>query len=295
MTTERQPESTPVAPEPGSLEAEIASATQIVEDTTTPEQVAEATEVMDGVTTEAPAVVPEPEATPGPAAGAAEPSVGSVAEAPAQPAETETQQPRTFTQDEWSKRESAYRQQQAQSDQRLAAIEQQQQAAWVEQQVELAAQRAEANLTPQVGSEEARRMARDPATLNDVRVGFATQNENAQLRQALQQSGQQNESQAKATTIQHFATLHNVAEADHALLESATTPSAMEMLAKRLAQPKTAGQKVESKVPAGSTERLETGESEAPPLNDDAREAAINSKNPSDWTPEDIEFQRRRY
>jgi hypothetical protein len=303
--TTQNTESTPAVPEPGSLEAEIASAISSVEATTSPEEVAATDAAMseDGALAVDPAAAPEPEATPEPEAVAAEPSVETPEpiQESAQPVETEVQpeEPaaRTFTQDEWSKRESAYRTQQAQAEQRLAALEQQSAASQVDQQVEALAQRVEANLTPTYGAEEAARIARDPSTIQELRDGLYAKSENVQLRQALLQSGQQNESQAKASTIQHFATLHNVADADRPLLETAGSPEQMETLARRLAQPaaRAAAPRVESKVPAGSVGRLETGESEAPPLDDDARESAINAKNPADWTEEDIAFQNRRY
>ena len=304
MTT-RPEESTPPAPDEGSLEAFIADATQVVEDTTSTDQVAEADAALQMEETPdapAPVVTEEPEATPEPEPVAAEPSVETPepVQEPVQPAEPETQpetpQPRTYTQDEWGKRESSYRTNQSELQNRLVALEQTSAAAQVDQQVELAAQQREVNLTPTLGVEEARRQARDPATLARYKTGLLAQAENVQLRQALQQSGTQNESQAKAQTVQHYATLHNVPETDHALLGSAGTPEQMEALAKRLGTPaaaEAAAPKVESPVPAGSAERMETGESEAPPLDNMARLNAINEKHPSDWTAEDLDFSER--
>jgi len=304
LTTERQPESTPAAPEPGSLEASIAEATQIVEDTTTPEQVAAAAEVYGETVPEAaPVTTEEPEATPEPESTAAEPSVEEPV-APAQPAvpetapEPETPPARVHTEQDWNTREASYRRNQTALETRLAQLEQQTQASQVEQHVEQAAQQAEANLTQIYGAEEARRLARDPQAV----AGYRAAIENQQLRQQLAQAGTQNEAQAKAQTAIHFATLYNVTDEDDLKsLADTSEPEAMERLAKRLGQPAANGTapaaepKAPSPVPAGSAERMETGESEAPALDDDAREAAINEKHPSDWTDEDRNFQARRY
>ena len=314
MTTERQEGSTPPAPDPYSEEAFIADATQVVEETTSDEQVAEADAAtqMEPIP-DVPALVGEeqPVPTPEPEAVAAEPSVAEpetpVTEEPAQPAEPETQpepetpQPRVHSEEDWNTREASYRRNQSELQNRLAALEQTSAAAQVDQYVELAAQQSEAQLTPTLGAEEARRQARDPATLERMKRGLLAASENVQLRQQLVQAGTQNEAQAKVSTVQHFATLHNVSETDRPLLESAGTPEQMETLAKRLGTPVTevAAEKpaatVEPKVPAGSAERMETGESEAPALDDDAREAAINEKHPSEWTEVERSFQARRY
>lgn len=308
MTT-RPEESTSPAPEPGSLQAFIDDSITNANDSTTPETLAQEAEFEAGGDASAPLSTEEPEATPEPEAVAAEPSVEEpetpVTEEPAQPAEPETQpepetpQPRQYSQEEWSKRESSYRTNQSDLQNRLLALEQTSAAAQVDQQVEQAARERELDLTSTLGAEEARRQARDPATLERMKQGLLAASENTVLRQQLAQAGTQNEAQAKATTIQHFATLHNVPEADHPLLGSAGTPEQMETLAKRLGTPVAAEAatpgKVESPVPAGSAERMETGESEAPALDDDAREAAINDKHPSEWTDEERSFQNRRY
>ena len=299
MTTERQPETTPATPEPGSLESFIATETanDITEEVATEQVLQEVVEVAE---------VPE---TPEPEVVEAEPSVAPGAEAPAQPVETETQPERTYSTDEWSKRESALQQRDATRAAEMAQQEQQRNAEMaqirqqlgqkaVEDAIQQHAASEEARLTPLIGTEEARRAAQDPAFLQQTRQQLTTVQQNVFLQQQAGEMAQMQENVGRQVRGQQLRTEHNVPEDKMPLVMAAANPAHMEALARALAGTAPAApvaQKVGSKVPAGSTGRLETGESEAPPLNDDAREAAINSKNPSDWTPEDIEFQRRRY
>jgi len=292
LTQERLSDSPPADLSPESLEA--FEATLNIEDLTSPE--VDALVDRDLGDTAAEDEIP---ATQEAEAEAAEPSVDQpdtpVAEEPAQPAETELlpepepSAERTFTQDEWSKRDSAWRRQDAEKEKRLLALEQQSQANQAETYVEQAAQQTEANLTPTYGAEEARRLARDPAAMQGYRAAI----ENLQLKQVIQQQETQSEAQAKAMSVQHFVTLHNVADADRELLATAGSPEAMDALAKRLGNPAPAARpapRVESKVPAGSAERLETGESTAPALNNEARMNQINDKHQSEWNEADVKF-----
>ena len=91
-------------------------------------------------------------------------------------------------------------------------------------------------------------------------------------------------------------TQYNVPEDKMPLVMEAATPAHMEALARAFAgtaKAAPAAPKGESKVTSGSAERIETGASEAPPLDNFARLEALNEKHFSEWSDEDHRFMSK--
>ena len=297
MTTERQPETTPATPEPGSLESFIATETanDITEEVATEQVLQEVVEVAE---------VPE---TPEPEVVEAEPSVAPGAEAPAQPVGTETQPERTYSTDEWSKRESALQQRDATRAAEMAQQEQQRNAEMaqirqqlgqkaVEDAIQQHAASEEARLTPLIGTEEARRAAQDPAFLQQTRQQLTTVQQNVFLQQQAGEMAQMQEGAGRQVRGAQLMTQYNVPEDKMPLVMGAATPAHMEALARAFAgtaKAAPAAPKGESKVTSGSAERIETGASEAPPLDNFARLEALNEKHFSEWSDEDHRFMSK--
>ena len=278
-----------VAPPPEDMADEA-----LIEDTTTPEVLAQEAAVLAGT---APDAVEVPEA---PAAEApAEPAATS--EAQAAPTATETPpapQPRTYTEEEVRQfRESARgridaeRRQKDEAHRLLREVNR-------EALVEAALRQEEARLAPTMGVDEARTFVRDPSRVNTVRQNYVAQDRLRDVEAEQAQAAVEQEGQAKTITARLLAQQHNVAAEDQELLLSISTPDAMEKMAKRLGRQKAEKAKEtaerRAQVPAETkATSLESGISgSSSPESDEARLERINRTPAWEWSDADYKYMK---
>lgn len=227
--------------------------------------------------------------------------------------QAEVPQQRTYTQEEWAKRQSAYDRQMAEQAARLKEIEAAQQKQAVENQIEAELRRQETSLAPTVGTEEAQRLARDPNNVNAVREALQARSELETVRQERNQYATQSKMAVMNNWLGTLKQAHGLDDADVQSLQTLVndtvinddaafvqTGEAMGLLAQRLAA--TAGKRAvasserKNLVPRETSETaLESGQSisHAPP-NEDSEAAAIMDKPSWEWTDADADLIRRR-
>jgi len=302
----KQVESTPS----GEPQAEV-SDNLIVEDTTTPEVLAQEAAFWRGDNVDDEPAVESPE--PAVPEAAEEPAPAGIPEPVVEAPPPDVTPTRTFSQEEWSKRESAYRRQVEDVRRELEGIKQRDVQQSIDAEVETTLRSHEQQLTQSLGPEEAARVVRDPSRVEQVRRGIEA---NKQLGQMQQQA--QNAERIAATQLLHgyidnVRGTHGLTKAQAERLQSVINPgsfasreafmatgNAIDVLGAELAQGAKAQQELEklrlSRVPAGSrTTRLETGESEVAPDSDLARSNRIMAV--TNWdtlSREDREFMRNR-
>ena len=264
----------------------------LIEDTTTPEVLAQEAAVLAGTAPDA-VEVPEAPAAEAPAEPAPPP--------PAEPSALETPpapQPRTYTEEEVRQfRESARgridaeRRQKDEAQRALRDVNR-------EAMVEAALRQEEARLAPTMGTDEARAFVRDPARVSAVRENATAKEELRALRE--QQASRDEDIEAASRVI--FARLvtreNNLTAEDQEILATIGTPEGMEKTAKLLAQRKTAKGKEaadrRAMVPAETkATSLESGISgSSSPESDEARLERINRTPSWEWSDADYKYMK---
>ena len=263
-------------------------------DETAPEQLQREQAVAEGRDPDAeqPAAESEalvtPEPTPTPPAAQAPPT-----EAPATP------QPRVYSQgeldaiqDQWRQRYRGQQRAAEEARQRLTALN-------LEAQVEAHLRGEETRLAAQMGEAEARAFVRSPERAGQVRDHYAAQHQLREVQQREAAMVAEQEQQAKVITARHLAQAHNVSADDHELLLAASTPDAMEKVAKRLGR--VSEQKAKDKAdlkatvpPETRATALESGISgHSAPESDDTRINRLNDTPSWEWTDDDAKYMRR--
>lgn len=168
----------------------------------------------------------------------------------------------------------------------------------LEAEVEAAVRRQEAQLAPSLGDEEARRVARDPNNVANIRANQQAVQENAQLKRERQQDTERAEADAKQIIARQLMDRFHLQTNDYELLLGTTTPAAMQSLAQRL-QTQTLNQRQQeqerkARVPAETPEtQLESGHSTGrAPETPERRIHRLNQMDASDWSDEEWKFMR---
>ena len=231
-----------------------------------------------------------------------------------EPPEPEPEKPPPKIQDtpEWRRLQSSLDSQRIAAIKRAEEAEKRLQQFNLETEVEAALRREEARLEPTVGAEEARRVARDPSRVREVRESIEARAETEALRQQAQAGIAAQKSTALDGWIAQLQTAyslstddveqlrgvarHGVALDGDAYVEFGETLGGM---AKRLGTVQKSRQEAERKrrerVPNGTPETaLETGVSTAhAPPDDEAIAQSAEWKPASEWTEREQEVMRR--
>lgn len=285
----------------------------LIEDSTPPERLAmeaawERGEDIDAAVEVDEAAAPEPEAEAAeePAAQVAEPEP----EKPVEPEPAPEIPPRSYTQDEWGKRESAYRRLQAEAENRLRALAERESARDLETEVGARVRVLQQQLEPTLGTEEAARVAQ--SRTDEIRGGLTAQFGLWQAQQQLQQSQTRQVGTILSSWAGELQRQHNLNAEDTQLLMGVVNPLAipdegtfmqvgqsMEQMARRLAQASATVRQTEeqkqARVPPATPEQTpETGESTSAP---DSEQALVNRlvNTPGHlWSKEESALMRRR-
>ena len=307
VTKREEPTSTP---EPQNQE----EGDSLIEDSTAPE-VLEKEAAFDAETAqlaEDEGAAEEPEA--GAPKGAAEPA--AEVEPPAAPEPTpepvpEVKPERSFSQDEWNKRQSSWDTQQAEITRQVEELRQREVARSLDTEVAARVRVLENQYAPTLGAEEAARVAQGQEP--SIREGLLAQEHLRAAQAQLQQSEAQTARQLFTNYIGEVQTKLGLSQDQAARLRTIVTPGsfasqeafmatgqAIETIAGELSASAKAQRELqqlrEAKVPPATPEtRLETGDSEVAPDSDNARATRIMET--PDWntlSPEDKAFYRRR-
>ena len=276
-----------VAPPPEDMADEA-----LIEDTTTPEVLAQEAAVLAGT---APDAVEVPEA---PAAEApAEPAPPPPAE-PSAPETPPAPQPRTYSEAEVRQmqatargRVEAERKQADAVRQRLAALD-------LDARVEAHVRTEEQRLAQTMGADEARAYARSPERLQQVRGHFTAEQRLQEIEAQRTNDLFEREVGAMVQTAMMFQQRYNVADEDMEVLMATTTPQAMEKAAKRLGSVKAEAAKAvaerRAQVPAETKQTsLESGiSSSSSPESDEARLERINRTPSWEWSDADFKYMK---
>jgi len=264
----------------------------LIEDTTTPEVLAQEAAVLAGT---APDAVEVPEA---PAAEApAEPAPPPPAE-PSAPETPPAPQPRTYSEAEVRQmqatargRVEAERKQADAVRQRLAALD-------LDARVEAHVRTEEQRLAQTMGADEARAYARSPERLQQVRGHFTAEQRLQEIEAQRTNDLFEREVGAMVQTAMMFQQRYNVADEDMEVLMATTTPQAMEKAAKRLGSVKAEAAKAvaerRAQVPAETKQTsLESGiSSSSSPESDEARLERINRTPSWEWSDADFKYMK---
>ena len=264
----------------------------LIEDTTTPEVLAQEAAVLAGT---APDVVEVPEA---PAAEAPAPTTPPPEAAAPAPEAPPAPQPRTYSEAEVRQMQAtargrieAERRQAEEIRHKLAEINR-------ETQVEAVLRQEEARLAPTMGADEARQFVRSPERTKLVRDHYAAQDQLREVNERAALMGLEQELQAKVIVARQFAQQFNVAPADQDLLLSVSSPDEMKKVAQRLGQQKADAAKATADrralVPAETKQTsLESGISgTSSPESDESRLERINRTPSWEWSDADYKYMK---
>ncbi len=205
---------------------------------------------------------------------------------------TEAPQPRTFSQAEVSKMQAAWARQIEEARQSASRASEQLQQFNMDAAVEAMLKSQEAEMTAQVGAEKASQIVRSPHNASLVRQSIASQQLLKRSEAERTQAIQQQENQARFIVAQSLAREHGVAPDDFELLASASTPKAMQSLAKRLGGDGAAARR--DRVPSETPQtELENGYHAGPqPENANRRLERIRAKPSWEWTEADLRYMK---
>ena len=178
-----------------------------------------------------------------------------------EPAEGTPSEPRTYTTDEWGKRESSYRTQQSESQKQVAELQAsvtQMQQSYNDQVLDAEVRGYEQSLQQQLvadGHDEAsaQRFANQQA--NATKAAFQAEQQSQVLRQELNQSTQAQETTARNASVERMMQTHGVPESQRHLLQGYSDPALLVEAAETLGRAETLRkQSIEARqaqVPAG--------------------------------------------
>ena len=266
----------------------------LIEDTTTPEVLAQEAAVLAGTAPDV-ALVPEAPAADAPAEPAATPTAQAVPTATESPP---APQPRTYSEAEVRQmqatargRVEAERKQADEARRRLAALD-------LDARVEAHVRTEEQRLAQTMGTDEARAFARSPERLQQVRGHFTAEQRLGEIEAQRTNDAFEREVGAMVQTAMLFQQRYNVAEEDMEVLLATTTPVAMEKAAKRLGRQKAADARAvadrRALVPAETkATSLESGISgSSSPESDEARLERINRTPSWEWSDADYKYMK---
>ncbi len=204
----------------------------------------------------------------------------------------EPQPPRTFTQNEVSKMQAAWSRQIEEARQDSEKASAQLQRFNVDAAVEAMLKKQEAELTTSVGADRAGQLVRSPHNAALVRKSIATQQLLTRSESDRRQAVEQQERQAQFVVAQALARAHGVPSEDFELLAAASTPKAMQSLARRLGGEGTAAMR--DRVPPETPQtQLENGYNAGPaPESPDRRLERIRAKPSWEWTEADLRYMK---
>lgn len=261
----------------------------VIEDNTNPDQLAREA----AVGTPGPEAVAPPDSE-SPAETTPEPQQAQAPEA--QTPKTPTPPTRSYTEEDVRRLQSAKDREVAAERRRAWEAQQQLNSVNLEAQAEAYLRTEEQRLAQQLGPDEARQFVRSPERTKAVRDHYTSQQKMAELQQREQMMGLEQELQAMVITARHFIQTHNIAEEDQELLLTATTPQAMEKIAKRLGRKaqQTASRR-DAVPPENRNTALESGMSgTSAPESEDRRVERLNETPSWEWSDDDIRFMRRQ-
>lgn len=285
----------------------------VIEDSTPEDVVAQERQFFG----EEPDETPQPEeskaeAVAEPAAAVAPSPTESPEEAAPQP-EPEQPRQRVYSQEEYSKLQSALRKQAEEADKRAREAEERLQRFDLDKEVEAELRRQEARWEPAVGSEEARRTVRDPQNVESVRQLVNDRAEVQRAKREAETVRYQSRANQMAGWIRQLQTQHSLSDDDAGVLAGFITNDVIAndqtfmavgehlgVVAQRLgsasARKAETSKAVKAAVPPETPETaLESGRSTTTaPANDDARADEILNKRPQDWSDEEYAFMSRR-
>jgi hypothetical protein len=149
------------------------------------------------------------------------------------PAESESTEPRTYSDEEWGKRESSYRQRDSEQQKQVADLQAsvaQMQQTYNDQLLNAEVRGYEQSLVKQLTDEghdepAAQRLASQQA--NAAKASYLAQQEASQLRQQLNQSTADQETTARNASVERMMQEHGVPEAHRELLQGYSDPALM--------------------------------------------------------------------
>ncbi len=205
---------------------------------------------------------------------------------PAQP------EPRSYSQAEVSKMQAAWAKQIEQARRSEAAASKQLERYDLDAAVEATLRTQERELAAEVGPDAASQTVRSPRNAALVRQTLATQQQLKRSEAERTHAVQQQELQARYIVAQSLAREHSVAPEDFEALASASTPRAMQNLARRLG--KASSGTARDRVPAETPQtELENGYSAGPqPETPQRRLQRIREKPSWEWTEADLRYMK---
>jgi hypothetical protein len=149
------------------------------------------------------------------------------------PAESESTEPRTYSDEEWGKRESSYRQRDSEQQKQVADLQAsvaQMQQTYNDQLLNAEVRGYEQSLVKQLTDEghdepAAQRLASQQA--NAAKASYLAQQEASQLRQQLNQSTADQETTARNASVERMMQEHGVPEVHRELLQGYSDPALM--------------------------------------------------------------------
>lgn len=294
-------QTTPEAPQSQSGSQVIDRNNFEIIDETSPEQLATEAKVLAGelvnevpVTTDSPieTASEQPETPSAPVSPTDVPPATVAQPAAAQPQSSEQPKPpRTYSEEEWRRAQSAKDREIAQLRRQAQAVQETLRRQQLDSQVEGHLLQQEQEYGPELGEDEAKRRVRSTQNVKFVRDHYEAQ---AVLRQAQQEQASlnlRNEADAIVAVARHFGKQYNVPDEHMETLVYAPTPEAMERLAKRLGR---ATEQRLAQVPRETAQtRLEPSMSGASAPEDVNRRIERLNGTPSwEWTKDDIRFMR---
>ncbi len=206
--------------------------------------------------------------------------------------EATPKQARSYSQAEVSKMQAAWARQIEDARQSAMQASEQLQQFNMDAAVEAMLKKQEAELKAKVGDEKAAQLTRAPQNVALARRSIENQ-QRLQLSEAERTRAiQQQEQQARFIVAQSLAREHGIATEDFELLASASTPNAMQALARRLGGDGTSARR--DRVPPETTEtQLENGYTAGPqPENSERRLERIRAKPSWEWTEADLRYMK---
>lgn len=233
-------------------------------------------------------VTPEPQV-----AQTVQPTEQPVAETPP------VEQPRTYTEDEWNKRQSSIDTQQAERDRqfehRIAEQDERLEQVDISARVEAYLQRQETEVTPTLGAEEARRLVRSDANKADVTRGATAEVRTQRLELQDKERQATAENYDKARVAQGLADREGLTPEDAQRLMGFNDPYAMQDMAVELGKLRKQAV-VSNAVPAetpGQTPGNGTSNTQSPP-NPDVQLQSIRNKTILQMDDAEYDAARRR-
>jgi len=264
----------------------------VIEDTTSPEQLAREAEIGSGTPPGREPVAEPDSESPAEATPPAEPPQAEAPEAQVPP----TPPTRTYTEEEYRRIQSAKDREVAAERRRAEDAQRRLNELNLDAQVEAYLRTEEQRLAQQLGPDEARQFVRTPERTKTVRDHYVSQQRLQEVQQRETQMGLEQELQAKVITARHFIQTYNVAAEDQELLLAVNTPDEMEKVAKRLGRKVQQNAARRAAVPAETQQTsLESGMSgTSAPESEDTRVGRLNDTPSWEWSDDDIRFMRRQ-